>query len=127
VVVSDRASTGTAVVVATVPAEYRKDSCQIVKTCEHLQPIETALAEQGIDLGAMESPYATTEYRWFGCGCTFDAAALRERLELHPCVSYYEYDGRAAGTDATFTCAECRCVILGLHPSFAAPGTPRLT
>jgi hypothetical protein len=98
-----------------------------VKTCDHLQPIERALAEQGIVLEAIESPYAENEYRWFGCGCTFDADALRERLELHPCVSYDEYDGRAAGSDSTFTCAECRCVILGLHPSFALPGAPRLT
>ncbi len=97
-----------------------------MKTCQHLQPLEDALAEQGIALEAIESPYATNEYRWLGCGCTFDADALRERLELQPCVSYDEYDGRAMGSDSTFTCTKCRCVILGLHPSFAVPGTPRL-
>jgi hypothetical protein len=93
-----------------------------MKTCEHLQPVADALAEHGIALSAIESPYATNEYRWFGCECTFDADTLRERLKLHPCVSYYEYDGRVAGSDSTCTCAECRCVILGLHPSFALPG-----
>jgi hypothetical protein len=98
-----------------------------MKTCDHLQPVETALAEQGIALAAIESPYATKEYRWFGCDCTFDADALRERLTLPGCVSYDEYDGRASGSDSKFTCAQCRCVILGMHPSFAPPGAPRLT
>ncbi len=97
-----------------------------MKTCEDLQPIERALAERDIALAAIESPYATNEYRWFGCECTFDADSLRERFELRSCVSYHEYDGRVAGSDATFTCAECRCVILGFHPRFAPRGAPRL-
>jgi hypothetical protein len=98
-----------------------------MKTCKHLRPIEAALADKKIDLVAIESPYATTEFRWFGCDCTFDAEALRKRLGLGERVRYDEYDGRVAGSDATFTCDECRCVILGLHPSFAPKRAPRLT
>jgi hypothetical protein len=97
-----------------------------MKTCEHLQPLETALVDNSIDLVAIESPYIANDYHWFGCECTFDAEALRERLKLDGRVRYYEFDGRASGSDATFTCDECRCVILGMHPSFAPSGAPRL-
>jgi hypothetical protein len=54
------------------------------------------------------------------------AARIRKRLQLAPCVVYVEYDGHAAGADATWTCQEHELVFLGPHPSWAAAGTPRL-
>lgn len=89
-----------------------------VKTCEHLQPLERLLAQRRIALDAIASPY-DDDWRWFGCACTFDAVALRKRLQLARGVRYEEYDGRVAGSDATFGCARCRCAILGLHPRYS--------
>jgi hypothetical protein len=37
---------------------------------------------------------------------TFDELGLRARLVLPEFVRYVEYDGRVAGSDATFTCYE---------------------
>ncbi len=97
-----------------------------MKTCNHLAPLEDALAKKKIAVRAIESPYDTKDYRWFDCDCTFDATALRARLHLDACVVYDEYDGRVAGSEATFTCQTCLCVIMGPHPSYASKKTPRL-
>jgi len=71
-----------------------------------------------IALAPTESPYGD-DLRWFSCACTFDEPALRTRLGLGGGVRYVEYDGRVAGSDATFTCKACGCVIMGLHPRYA--------
>lgn len=93
--------------------------------CEHLRPLAEALSAAKIALEPTSSPY-NDDYTWWQCGCTFAAAELRERLALDPCVTYNEYDGRAAGSDATFTCNQDEIVFMGSHPNWAARGTPRL-
>lgn len=96
------------------------------KTCEHLAPLEWALAKRKIALKPIASPY-DDDNRWFGCNCTFDEKALRARLGLQESVRYIEYDGRVAGSDATFMCERCHAVIMGLHPDYAPPRAPRLS
>jgi len=97
----------------------------VVKTCPHLQPIADALEQRGIALEPIASPYAD-DWAWHACDCTFDADALRRRLGLDGGVEYIEYDGRVAGSDATFGCKRCRCVIMGLHPRYAPARARRL-
>ena len=97
-----------------------------VALCEHLRPLAGALAAAGIALGPIVSPYVENGSLWFMCGATFDESALRARLSLPDFVRYAEYDGRVAGSDSTFMCTRCDHVILGQHPQYASPSTPRL-
>jgi hypothetical protein len=97
----------------------------IPRTCAHLAPLEQALAKRKIPLTPIESPYGD-DLRWFSCACTFDEPALRARLGLGSGVRYVEYDGRVAGSDATFGCEACGCVIMGLHPRYAPARARRL-
>jgi hypothetical protein len=95
--------------------------------CPHLEPLERELAARGVVLGeGGVSPYGPDWGVWHGCSCTFDGVGLRGRLGLAECVSYEEYDGRVAGSDATFYCSECKRAIMGLHPRYAPAGTPRV-
>ena len=88
-------------------------------------PIADALAAAGIELVRAGSPYGD-DNTWWSCACVFDEKRLRERLSIDASVTYYEYDGRAAGSDATFTCKDHKMVIMGLHPSYAPKDTRRL-
>ncbi len=96
-----------------------------MKTCPHLAPLEGELARRRIALKPIASPYGDGG-AWHGCDCTFDGPRLIERLGLPACVRYVEYDGRVAGSDATFTCTSCGHVILGLHPAYAPASTRRV-
>ena len=98
-----------------------------MKTCAHLEPLEQELARNKIPLAeGVTSPYGPQWGLWSACDCVFDEPVLRLRLGLPACVSYKEYDGRVAGSDATFYCTECRRAIMGRHPRYAGPATPRL-
>lgn len=63
---------------------------------------------------------------WFYCDCTFDEPALRRRLNLPDFITFEEYDGRVAGSDATFYCPRGQRAIMGRHPNYASATTPRL-
>jgi hypothetical protein len=100
---------------------------KLMKTCPHLEALERELAAQGIELGEPRiSPYGPGPGNWCACDCTFDADALRARLLLPTCVTYEEYDGRVAGSDATFFCTECKRAIMGLHPNYATASTKKI-
>ena len=93
--------------------------------CVHLRPLADAMAAAHISLEPTSSPYGGDD-TWWMCGCTFDEPSLRKRLRLDPCVTYYEYDGHAAGADATFSCKDDQVVFIGPHPSWAAKDTPHV-
>jgi hypothetical protein len=98
-----------------------------MKTCIHLEPLEVELESRGVPLGpGGDSPYGPDWGIWFPVDCTFDAPSLRERLKIPECVDYTEYDGRVAGSDATWYCKECKRAIMGGHPRYAYPTTPRI-
>lgn len=98
-----------------------------MKTCVHLEPLERELALKGIPLGEpATSPYGPQSGQWSACSCVFDAPSLRQRLSLPECVTYEEYDGRVAGSDATFYCTLCKRAIMGIHPNYARYDTPHL-
>lgn len=98
-----------------------------VKSCEHLAPLERELSRIGVELGeAMQSPYGSEWGDWFPVNCTFDGEMLRARLELPEFINYEEYDGRVAGSDATFYCKTCNRAIMGLHRRYAPRGTAHL-
>jgi hypothetical protein len=96
-----------------------------VTVCTHLQPLVDELDRAGIKRVRIESPYGNGG-TWWQCECTFVEAALRARLKLDPALTYFEYNGMAAGADATWSCKEHNVVLIGPHPSFASRGTPRL-
>lgn len=97
------------------------------RTCAHLAPLETELERRGVRLGEpMPSPYGPDWGLWTPAECTFDAVPLRARLGLPDFIKFEEYDGRVAGTDASFHCPKCRRAIMGLHPAYAGPTTPRI-
>jgi hypothetical protein len=88
--------------------------------------LEAALDASGLPLNdGATSPYGPDWGIWFYCDCVFDAEPLRSRLSIPDCVTYEEYDGRVAGSDATFYCTECKRAIMGRHPRYAAADTPR--
>ncbi len=96
-------------------------------TCAHLEPLELELGKLGVQLGEpTPSPYGPEWGLWSSVDCTFDARALRARLGLADFIRFEEYDGRVAGSDATFYCPRCRRAIMGRHPGYAGPTTPRL-
>ena len=98
-----------------------------MKTCPHLDALETELAAHDIPLGdASRSPYGEDSGLWCPCDCVFDEPSLRARLHLPDCVTYEEYDGRVAGSDATFYCTICKRAVMGMHPRYAGPKTRRL-
>jgi hypothetical protein len=98
-----------------------------LKTCEHLQPIERAVLAAGVGIGGgMPSPYSGAGGTWYPVACTFDGPSLRRRLNLPDFVQFEEYDGRVAGSDASFYCTRCKCALMGLHPNYAKPDTPRI-
>jgi hypothetical protein len=95
-------------------------------TCVHLAALERELDAQGIPLGdGGESPYGPDWGTWFEVSSTFDAGSLRARLKIPETVTYVEYDGRVAGTDATWYCPDCKRAIMGLHPRYAPSGMKR--
>jgi hypothetical protein len=93
--------------------------------CVHLRPIVDALSAAKIALKPIDSPY-DDDSAWWACNCTFDVKSLRARLALDGTVTYYEYDGRVAGSDATFECKRHKMVIMGLHPTYAPRAARRL-
>lgn len=96
-------------------------------TCVHLEPLEAELKRHGMQLGEpMPSLYGPEWGLWSLVDCTFDANALRARLGLADFIRFQEYDGRVAGSDATFYCPRCRRAIMGMHPAYAGPTTPRI-
>jgi hypothetical protein len=98
-----------------------------MKTCPHLEPLELELARHKIPLGeGVTGPYGPQWGLWSPCDCVFDEPALRARLVLARCVRYEEYDGRVAGSDASFYCTECKRAIMGCHPRYSRPTTPRV-
>lgn len=96
-----------------------------MKTCEHLEPLVTAIEEAGLTVARIDSPYGG-DATWWSAPCTFVESPLRKRLGLAKSVTYVEYNGMSAGADATWTCGEHDIVIIGPHPSFAPKGTTRL-
>ncbi|MEO8127930.1 MAG: hypothetical protein ABJF23_06725 [Bryobacteraceae bacterium] len=98
-----------------------------MKTCPHLESLELALEAARIPLGEPDrNPYSEEFGLWAPCDCVFDEPSLRQRLQLPEFVTYEEYDGRVAGSDATFYCKQCKRAIMGIHPRYAWPATPRL-
>lgn len=98
-----------------------------MKTCIHLEPLERELESRGIPLGeGGRSPYGADLGVWYPVDCVFDGPALRARLGIPESVTYEEYDGRHAGSDATWFCAQCKRAIMGAHPRYASSSTPRL-
>jgi hypothetical protein len=94
----------------------------MAKTCPHLEPLEQAIEANGVSLGeGRPSPYGPEWGIWFWCDVLFDAGALRTRLNMPEFVTYEEYDGRVAGSDATFYCRACKRAIMGIHPNYATP------
>jgi len=97
------------------------------RTCEHLEPLEAELERRGVRLGdPVPSPYGPEWGLWSEVNCTFDAGPLRARLGLPDFIRFEEYDGRVAGSDATFYCPRCHRAIMGRHPAYAGSTTPRL-
>jgi hypothetical protein len=97
------------------------------KTCPHLEPLERELEGKGIALGeAIPSPYGAEWGLWAECDCVFEADSLRVRLGLPEFILFEEYDGRVAGSDATFYCPKCKRAIMGRHRNYADPITPHL-
>ena len=98
------------------------------KTCAHLEPLEKELEARGVRIGEpMPSPYGPEWGLWSEVDCTFDAASLRARLRLPEFIRFEEYDGRVAGSDATFYCPRCHRALMGRHRAYAGPTTPRLS
>jgi hypothetical protein len=98
-----------------------------MNTCPHLEPLELKLAAHSIPLGpGGDSPYGPDWGVWFPVSCVFDEPSLRKRLALPEWVIYEEYDGRVAGSDATFYCKLCKRAIMGCHPRYAGPATSRI-
>src|SRR6185369_18073074 len=98
-----------------------------MKTCPHLEPLELELAVRNIPLGeAAANPYDAKFGLWCSTDCIFNEPSLRKRLRLPDCVTYEEYDGRVAGSDATFYCTECKRAIMGTHPIYGTSKTRRL-
>jgi len=97
------------------------------RTCVHLEPLEAELERRGVPLReAMPSPYGPEWGLWTPVDCVFEAATLRARLGLPEFITFEEYDGRVAGSDATFYCPRCKRAIMGLHPHYAQESTPRI-
>ena len=78
-------------------------------------------------LGApVPSPYGPDWGLWSEVDCVFEAASLRVRLGLPDFIKFEEYNGRVAGSDATFYCPQCKRAIMGRHHRYAGPKTARL-
>jgi len=85
------------------------------------------LRERGLELTPCPSPYGDVAYAWWAAPCVFEAVpALRERLALAASLTYVERFDFAAGADATWTCVEHRCVLIGPHPRNASADVPRV-
>ena len=93
-----------------------------MKTCVHLEALERELEAQGVPLDeGGRSPYGEDLGIWYGVSCTFDEPSLRARLHIPESVSYEEYDGRVAGSDATWFCREHLRAIMDLLPGNGVP------
>jgi hypothetical protein len=94
------------------------------KTCAHLERLELEIERKGGTLGEpMPSPYGPDWGLWAEVDCVFEAGPLRARLGLPDFIKFEEYDGRVAGSDATFYCPMCKRAIMGRHRRYAGPRT----
>lgn len=92
-------------------------SLQLV-TCLHLQAIETALRQDGVEI--------EVEGDWWGTGikksvyfkCILDQSRIRKRFDIDASIEWTEYDGRVAGHEAGFHCSQCKSFLVGAHPNY---------
>lgn len=86
--------------------------------CEHLQPLEQALMEAGIEETFRGAAWSRNCREWVYFRCVLDRRSLRERLALPAYVVDHEHLGTHDGQEAGFVCQLCHDAIMGSHPRY---------
>lgn len=89
-------------------------------TCEHLLPLERALAAAGFRETFRGQAWSDNCREWVYYDCVLDLLELRRTLRLAACVHDHVHRGTHDGQEAGFVCEIHRDGVMGLHPD-AAP------
>jgi len=98
---------------------YHEDHA-LTATCTHLQPIEQAMRQAGIDLRRITSVTVSAK-------CRVNESMAKQHFTVQPPIFYVEdYQGDRGAADfptAFFTCRNCHSSISTLHPDEARADT----
>jgi hypothetical protein len=85
-------------------------------TCEHLLPLETALAAAGFKETFRGAAWSQNCREWVYFDCILQRDVIRKAFELADCVKDHEHRGTHDGQESGFVCEMHHDAIVGHHP-----------
>lgn len=84
--------------------------------CEHLAPLDDALAAAGFKETFRGQAWSDNCREWVYYDCVLDTAAIRRMFALADCVKDHTHRGTHDGQEAGLVCEIHRDGVMGLHP-----------
>ena len=91
-----------------------------IMICEHLRPLEQAIAARGIRETWRGKPWSLNCREWVFFDCYIDTDGLRQSFPLPACITAHAHRGTHDGEERGFVCSECQDAIMGRYE--AGPG-----
>lgn len=92
--------------------------------CEHLQPLENYLRDNGVSETFREQAWSNNCREWVYFGCILKTETLKAKLNLPSFVETHENTDIKSGAELGLVCSQCKDGIIGFHPnSFPARST----
>jgi hypothetical protein len=95
--------------------------------CEHLQPLEKYLRNNGAKVMSICRPWTDNCRTWvYFENVVLDLAAIRKKIPLAECVANHIHRGTVDGAEQGFVCAADHDALMGAHPDCAPPEWRRI-
>jgi hypothetical protein len=92
--------------------------------CEHLQPVEKYLRDQGAKVFSVCRPWTQNCRTWvYFANVVLDLASMRRKLNLPECVEDFVHRGTVDGAEQGFVCKLDHDGVMGMHPDVAPENT----
>ena len=85
--------------------------------CQHLQPVERHLREQGARLYSVGRPWTENCHIWVFFDTVLDCEGLMAGLGLDSCVCVHDHRGTHDGSERGLVCSVHQDGIMGRHPA----------
>jgi hypothetical protein len=87
--------------------------------CEHLAPIERALAAELVPVTFRGQAWSQACREWVYVDCFLDLPAIRARFALAACVRDHAHRGTHDGQERGLVCGECQDAVMGHYEAIA--------
>ena len=84
-------------------------------TCEHLRDLENAMIAAGLKETFRGQAWSKNCREWVYFDCFIDAAAVRQKFTLAPCVNDHAHRGTHDGQERGFVCSACWDAVMGVY------------